>query len=195
MKIVLASKSPRRIQLLREIGISEFDVIPAENEEAPGTAAPPEEAVCRISMSKARDVAARCEKDVLIIAADTLVYLDGSPMGKPKDEAEAKRMLAMLSAREHTVCTGVSLIYGDKAASEAERTEVRFRPMSADEISWYVSTGEPMDKAGAYGAQGKGAMFIESISGDFFNVMGLPVCRLMNMLYAMGFTMRELGIK
>lgn len=194
MKIILASKSPRRIQLLGDIGISDFEVVPSLSEEAPDPALTPEEAVCRISLSKARDVAQRCGENALVIAADTLVYVDGTPVGKPHDEAEAHRMLRRLSGREHTVVTGVALIDGDRTLCEAERSEVRFRAMTEEEISWYIATGEPMDKAGAYGAQGVGAIFVEGITGDFFNVMGLPVCRLVKMLYAMGFTMHDLGM-
>ena len=194
IRVVLASKSPRRIQLLGDIGIKDFEVIPAEREEEPDADMSPAETVCHISMSKARSVASRCGEDTLVIAADTLVYLDGVPVGKPHSEREARAMLARQSGREHSVFTGVSLIFGDRSRSEAERTEVFFREMTEEEIAWYVSTGEPMDKAGAYGAQGKGAMFIERIEGDFFNVMGFPICRFVKMLSGMGIKPDDLGI-
>ncbi len=186
-RIILASKSPRRSQLLRELGIGDFQIIPSLSEEEPDLSLEPGEAVKHISMSKAREVYSRIsDPEALVIAADTLVYLDGRPLGKPADEAEAKGMLRALSGREHLVVTGIALITGKRAIGDSEATFVRFRPMTEAEIAWYVSTGEPMDKAGAYGAQGKGAVFIEGIRGDFFNVMGLPLCRLAKDLERLG---------
>lgn len=186
-RIILASKSPRRSQLLRELGIGDFQIIPSLSEEEPDLSLEPGEAVKHISMAKAREVYSRIsDPEALVIAADTLVYLDGRPLGKPADEAEAKGMLRALSGREHLVVTGIALITGGRAIGDSEATFVRFRPMTEAEIAWYVSTGEPMDKAGAYGAQGKGAVFIEGIRGDFFNVMGLPLCRLAKDLEGLG---------
>ena len=186
-RIILASKSPRRSQLLRELGIGDFQIIPSLSEEEPDLSLEPGEAVKHISMSKAREVYSRIsDPEALVIAADTLVYLDGRPLGKPADEAEARDMLRALSGREHLVVTGIALITGGRAIGDSEATFVRFRPMTEAEIAWYVSTGEPMDKAGAYGAQGKGAVFIEGIRGDFFNVMGLPLCRLAKDLERLG---------
>ncbi len=185
-RIILASRSPRRVQLLRELGIRDFEIIPSQSEEEPDTALSPEAAVEHISMAKAREVLSRAGGEGLIIAADTLVYLDGRPLGKPSDEEDAKAMLRSLSGREHLVVTGLALILDGRELSVAESTLVRFRELSEEDISWYVSTGEPMDKAGAYGAQGLGAIFIKGITGDFFNVMGLPLCRLAESLDELG---------
>lgn len=185
--IILASKSPRRIQLLRDLGIGDFQIIPSLSEDEPDLTLEPGKAVKRISMSKAREVYARAGfPGCLVIAADTLVYLDGAPLGKPEDEADAKRMLRCLSGREHLVVTGLAIIKDGAEKSAYEATFVRFRTLTDAEIEWYVSTGEPMDKAGAYGAQGKGAVFIEGVRGDFFNVMGLPLCRLSKELEGLG---------
>lgn len=181
MEIILASKSPRRYELLKMIGFKQLKVVPASGEEEISNL-PPDQTVAKIAMAKAREVRSKCRREDLIIAADTLVYLDGQALGKPKDEREAKNMLNQLSGRRHTVYTGVALIQADQEAAASEMTHVFFRHLSEDEIEAYIQTGEPMDKAGAYGAQGKGAMLIEKIEGDFFNVMGLPLCRLYKML-------------
>ena len=191
-RIILASRSPRRVQLLRELGIRDFEIIPSQSEEEPDTALSPEAAVEHISMAKAREVLSRAGGEGLIIAADTLVYLDGRPLGKPSDEEDAKAMLRSLSGREHLVVTGLALILDGRELSAAESTLVRFRELSDEDISWYVSTGEPMDKAGAYGAQGLGAIFIKGITGDFFNVMGLPLCRLAESLEELGMPLTSL---
>lgn len=184
-KIVLASASPRRRELLEMLGQTNFLVAPAETDEE--IAYPdPEETVRNIALSKARKVAGKFSADALILAADTLVYLEGEALGKPKDEAEAKSMLSRLSGARHTVYTGVAAVYDGRELTFAEKTDVFFRPMTEDEIDAYVASGEPMDKAGAYGAQGLGAVFIERIDGDFFNVVGLPLCRLVTMLRGFG---------
>jgi len=182
MKIILASGSPRRHELLKMIGIENFEIIAdtAEEELYPGLS--PEHTVCKIALQKAKNVAQKCNDDDLIIAADTLVYLDGAPLGKPKDTTDAAKMLSALSGRSHIVYTGVALLRGDTHITGAEQTKVTFREMSESEIEAYIKTGEPMDKAGSYGAQGRGAIFIERIEGEFFNVMGLPLCRLSIML-------------
>lgn len=195
MRVVLASKSPRRSLLLRELGIKNLEVIPSRSEEEPDLTLPPRGAVERIALAKARDVSLRADTDALVIAADTLVYLDGAPMGKPGSEEEARAMLRSLSGREHTVVTGIALILGGRTVSASEETLVRFRPLSEREIDWYVSTGEPMDKAGAYGAQGKGSVLVEGITGDFFNVMGLPMCRLAAALGELGIEICDLVSK
>jgi len=186
MNIVLASGSPRRYELLRMIGLENFRVIPDTAAEVISPDLPPEQTVCKIALQKAINVSLSCEKDDIIIAADTLVYLDGRPMSKPVDEDEAVDMLRALSGRRHTVYTGIALIRGDYNTTAAEKTEVYFRNIQDSEIIAYVRTGEPMDKAGAYGAQGRGAVFIERLEGDFFNVMGLPLCRLSVMLRHFG---------
>jgi len=186
MGIVLASGSPRRSELLKMIGIDGFRVIAYAGEEVVIPGLSPEQTVCSIALQKAVNVLHLCGSDDIIIAADTLVYLDGLPLGKPKSPDDAESMLRSLSGRQHTVFTGLALIKDDVRATGAESTCVYFRELSSSEISAYVKTGEPMDKAGAYAAQGRGAVFIERIEGEFFNVMGLPLCRLSVMLRDFG---------
>ncbi len=185
MRLVLASASPRRRDLVKMLGFEDFIIRPADTDEN-SPALPPEESVRHIALQKARKAAEGCREDDLVLAADTLVYLDGSALGKPESQADAKNMLRRLSGVSHTVFTGVALIKPGREETFYEQTRVFFRPISEQEISAYVKTGEPMDKAGAYGAQGLGAVFIERIDGDFFNVMGLPLCRLVPMLRAFG---------
>jgi len=186
LKIILASASPRRRELLKMMGIENFEVIPDNSEETLPQGLSPEQTICKVALNKAKNVSALCGQDSLIIAADTEVYLDTAPYGKPCDEEDAVRMLKTLSGRKHTVYTGLALIRADEVITYTESTQVYFRDISEAEIRAYVATGEPMDKAGAYGAQGRGAVFIEKLEGDFFNVMGLPVCRLSIMLQKMG---------
>ena len=181
MGLVLASASPRRRELLEMLGFSGFKVIPATCEEDFYNL-PPELEVAETARAKAKDVLARCSENDMILAADTLVFLDGEKLGKPADEKDAERMLSLLSGRGHTVCTGVSILYRGREVTKTETTRVFFRELSRDDILMYIKTGEPLDKAGAYGAQGKGSVFIKRIDGDFFNVMGLPLCLLSNML-------------
>lgn len=186
MRIILASQSPRRQELLKNLGFTDFEIIPAKGEEQIIAGLLPEEEVCAIALGKAREVALQCGNDSLIIAADTLVFLDGKPLGKPKDKNDAVRMLKALSGRAHTVMTGVAVIYNGHETAECESTKVFFRDMTDAEIVRYVESGEPMDKAGSYGIQQFGSVFIPRIEGDYFNVMGLPVCRLYSMLEKMG---------
>ena len=129
-----------------------------------------------------------CGADEIVITADTMVFLDDARLGKPTDEADALRMLTALQGRHHTVCTGVTVRQGDHTVTESEETEVIFRPATQRELLAYIATGEPMDKAGAYGIQGKGSLLVEGIRGDFFNVMGLPLLRLSRMLEQFGIT-------
>ena len=185
MRIILASQSPRRRELLERMGLSPFDVIPARGEERADPALSPARLVEVLSRQKAAEVAA-ARPEALVIAADTVVSIDGLVLGKPRSGAEAARMLARLSGREHTVYTGVTVRLGDRADTGHEAAAVRFRPLSEADIAHYVATGEPMDKAGAYGIQGYGAMLVEGIDGDYYNVMGLPVCRLARMLAGFG---------
>lgn len=186
MSIILASGSPRRKELLEMLGIKDFKIMPAKGEELVPENAGPDEIVKALSLQKAREVARLCSNEDLIIAADTIVWVHGTLFGKPHSKEEAFEMLSTLSGRGHEVYTGVSIIHAGHELSAAERSEVFFRTLSADEITAYIEDGEPMDKAGAYGAQGKGALFVEKINGDFFNVMGLPVCRLGQMLKEQG---------
>ena len=185
MKIILASQSPRRRELLERMGISEFEIIPARGEENIVPGLTPEALVEALSRQKCLEVAA-VHREALVIAADTVVAVEGRVLGKPRSKAEAEEMLSLLSGREHRVCTGLSLSQGGRLRTGHETTAVRFRPLTREEIRRYVSTGEPMDKAGAYGIQGYGCLLVEGIVGDYYNVMGLPVCRLGRMLAEFG---------
>ena len=185
-KIVLASGSPRRQELLQRIGITEFDVrVPDADENYPAGLTP-QRVVEFISRRKAEAAAALCSDEEIVITADTMVFLDDQRLGKPVDQAHALNMLTDLQGRHHTVCTGVTVRQGSRMITESESTEVYFRPATTAELLAYIATGEPMDKAGAYGVQGKGALLVEKLNGDFFNVMGLPVLRLSRMLAEFG---------
>ena len=184
--IVLASASPRRQELLRRMGITEFDIRVPETEESYPAGLTPREVVEYISREKADAAVKLCGADEIVITADTMVFLDDARLGKPTDEADALRMLTALQGRHHTVCTGVTVRQGDHTVTESEETEVIFRPATQRELLAYIATGEPMDKAGAYGIQGKGSLLVEGIRGDFFNVMGLPLLRLSRMLAQFG---------
>ena len=186
MQIVLASASPRRRQLMEMLDLPDLTVIPAQGAEVPPAHAEPGELVPALSAAKARAVAALVPDGALVVGADTIVWVDGRPFGKPHSEVEAAQMLRTLSGRAHEVYTGVTLIRSGEELSEWERSRVFFRSLSPEEISRYVATGEPMDKAGAYGAQGLGALLVERIEGDFFNVMGLPLCHLGQMFKKLG---------
>jgi len=182
-KIILASQSPRRRQLLEQIGLRDFTILAPQADESYDAALSPQEIVASICRKKA-DAARGLVQDsgALIIAADTMVFLDGLRLGKPHSEAEAFRMLRALSGRTHHVCTGVSLCMGRRLETRVETTGVTFRPLTDREIRSYIRTGDPMDKAGAYGVQGKAALFVSGIEGDYFNVMGLPLHLLGQML-------------
>ena len=162
----------------------ELEILPAKGEEKPHPELAPDALVKELSRCKAEEIALQ-RPGALVLGADTVVVLDGEVLGKPKGPEEAKTMLSRLSGRTHTVWTGVTLIRGDARVSHAERTEVRFRALTGAEIAAYVATGEPLDKAGAYGAQGLGSLFVEHLDGDFFNVMGLPLCALGKLLKSM----------
>ena len=147
---------------------------------------PPGELVAAISAEKAGAVAAQAGAEAIVIAADTVVALDGAVLGKPGDEQDAARMLSALSGRTHQVFSGLTVAQGGTVRTVSEETAVTFRPLTEGEIAAYVRTGEPMDKAGAYGIQGYGALLVEGIRGDYYNVMGLPVCRLGGLLKELG---------
>lgn len=183
MDLILASGSPRRSELLKLI-TEDFEVIPSDCEERIDTALSPVETVKALAVQKAEFVSQKYP-DKIVIGADTTVFYGGAPLGKPKDKADAKRMLSMLSGKKHTVITAVSIAKGGKTETVfAEETEVEFYPLSESEIDGYINTGEPMDKAGAYGIQGKGALLVKRIDGDYYNVMGLPVAKLYRELAA-----------
>lgn len=192
MAIVLASASPRRKELMEQFCGKDLVIFPAEGEEVVSDNVGPGETVEALARGKAREVAARLraeglgDREDIVIGADTIVWHEGRIFGKPHSREEAAAMLRSLSGCTHEVYTGVSLIYGDRELTEHEKTAVTFRVMTEKEILDYIATGEPMDKAGAYGAQGLGALFVSSIEGDFFNVMGLPLCRLGLMLKKTG---------
>lgn len=179
--MILASQSPRRKELLSLIR-TEFKIIPAVGEELLPENISPENAVLMLAKQKAEEIFS-AHKGRIIIAADTVVSIDGKILGKPKDEADAFLMLKTLSGRVHSVFTGVCVIFADGSKTTfAEHTEVEFYPLSDEEIRGYIATGEPMDKAGAYGIQDKGALIVKKINGDYYNVMGLPVGRLSRVL-------------
>ena len=216
MAVILASQSPRRRELLTQMGL-DFIIRPAVGEEIADPSLTPAQLVEELSRQKAAEVAATAdpedviiaadtvvavgdrvlgkphspqeaeamltaEDDDLIIAADTVVAVDGSILGKPHTPEAAVAMLTALSGRVNTVYTGVTVRRGNEIVTEHEATPVQFRTLSSGEIANYVATGEPLDKAGAYGIQGRGALLVEGIHGDYWNVVGLPICRLGNIL-------------
>lgn len=190
MAIILASKSPRRQELLKLLGV-DFTIHTADIDETMDPDLPPEREVARVGAEKAKAVAASCGTGDIIIAADTIVVVDGQILGKPKSEADAVRMLNLLSGRRHEVMTGLTVLHGGSIQSRVVRTGIEFRALSDREIDAYVATGEPMDKAGAYGIQGRASIFVRHLDGDYFCVMGLPLCPLAEMLRACG--VRVLG--
>ena len=180
--VVLASQSPRRRQLLSLIGI-EHDVRPANIDESYFAGEQPRAHALRLAREKVEAVAAPA---AVTIGSDTIVILDGDLLAKPADAEEAARMLRRLSGRTHTVITAVAVRWRDRLVADAEEVTVTFRPLSDAEIAGYVATGEPMDKAGAYGIQGYGATIVERVEGDYFAVMGLPLNRLVRLLESLG---------
>ncbi len=186
MNIILASNSPRRRELLGQMGVRDFAVLAPNVDETVEDGLSPAQMVEELSLRKARAAAGRAGADDLIIAADTVVALEGKVLGKPRDEEDAFAMLSALSGREHRVYTGVTVIRGGRAVTEHEETAVAFREIPAGEIRGYIATGEPMDKAGAYGIQGLGALLVSGIRGDYCNVVGLPVFRLGRILSEFG---------
>ena len=174
--LILASASPRRRELLKYIR-ADFTAIATDADETLPPSTPPREGAQLLALRKARAAFAAHPEDT-VIGADTIVALDGVLYGKPENEADAFRMLRALSGREHFVYTGVAVLSSRGERVFSEETAVRFIELSDRDIAAYIQTGDPMDKAGAYGIQGHGALFVSGIRGDFYNVMGLPVCRL-----------------
>ena len=173
-KLVLASSSPRRTEILERAGWP-HEVLVAGVDESVHAGEDPGAYVQRLARSKAEAVAQRLEKG-LVLGADTTVVIENQILGQPRDEADAKRMLNLLSGKWHEVLTGVALVrVGGESRVAYEQTRVRFAEMSETEIDWYIASGEPFGKAGAYGIQNKAALFIEEIKGDYFNIMGLPI--------------------
>ena len=175
MALILASASPRRQELLKLFGVP-FVVRVADIDETMDLTQPAYDEVARVSKLKA--LAVPREKDDVVIAADTIVVCEGRVLGKPRDEADAVATLKLLSGRDHQVMTGCTVLCGDRCESFTEVTDLHFRELSDREIARYVASGEPMDKAGSYGIQGGAALFCTHMVGDYYNVMGLPVCRL-----------------
>ena len=186
MKVVLASASPRRRELMEMLEIRDLEILPAQGEEHVNLDQQPHEIVKQLAMNKAIEVSLRCEGDSVVVAADTIVWHNNEVYGKPENEDHAFQMLKSLSGKTHSVFTGIAVLRGEELDLRSEESRVTFRPLSDEEIRRYIATGEPMDKAGAYGAQGKGAIFVEHLDGDFFNVMGLPLCTLAQMLRKQG---------
>ena len=184
MNVILASQSPRRRELLGLTGL-DFIVRVADIDETMDPGKAPFDEVARVSRMKA--LAIPREPEDVVIAADTIVVCQGQVLGKPKDEADAFRILSLLSGGHHEVMTGLTVLRGDEIITHTEVTKIHFRPLLPQEIRAYIATGEPMDKAGAYGIQGGAALFADGMDGDYYNVMGLPVCRL-------GMILRELGL-
>ncbi len=180
MELILASQSPRRRELLGLFHLP-FTVRVADIDETMDENKAPYDEVARVSREKA--LAVSREERSVVIAADTIVVCNGKVLGKPKSPAEAIEMLSLLSGRDHQVMTGMTVVKGKTVKTCTEVTDIHFRPLSEKEIAAYVATGEPMDKAGAYGIQGGAALFVEKMVGDYYNVMGLPVCALRQMLF------------
>ena len=184
MRIVLASRSPRRADLLRAAGFS-FDVFPVDVDERFGQGEKPEHAVTRLAETKA-SAAAASHPDALVVGADTTVVIGGEVLAKPADADDATRMLRLLSGRTHDVLTGLCVCGGSRRLTHVEPTRVRMGRMSEAEIAWYVSTGEPFDKAGAYAVQGLASRFVEGIDGSYSNVVGLPISSVCDLLKELG---------
>jgi septum formation protein len=185
-RLMLASKSPRRYELLKQVGL-DFDVIPSGIEEDYIKGESPIKHVLRLAEAKALDVGNQ-HPDRWVVAADTIVYVDHSILGKPKSREEAKKMLRRLSGKEHRVLTGFSVQHLEKGKGdrEAVQTTVKVKKLTQEEMEWYVKTREPFDKAGGYAIQGVGSFMIESIKGSYTNVVGLPVCELIQMMSRLG---------
>ncbi len=176
-RIVLASKSPRRAEILRAVGW-DFEAVASNVDETRRESEDAVSYVKRLAQAKAETVAREISGDALVLGADTVVVIDGEILGQPRDDDDARRMLKLLSGKWHEVLTGMALVRGGNAPHimvDQQTTRVHFAELSSDEIDWYVSTGEPNGKAGAYAIQGRGALFIREIQGDYFNVVGLPL--------------------
>jgi len=195
-RLILASKSPRRFELLKQVGL-DFDVIPSRVEEDFVKGESPRKHVLRLADAKALDVGNQ-HPDRWVVAADTIVYIDHSIVGKPRSREEAKKMLRRLSGKEHRVLTGFSVqhLQKGKGDREAVQTAVKVKKLTQSEMEWYIRTSEPFDKAGGYAIQGIGSFMIESIKGSYTNVVGLPICELIQMLCRLGAaTISERGMR
>jgi len=187
-RLVLASASPRRRELLAGLGL-EFTVRPVDLDETPEPGEDPRAYVARLAREKA---AAAARPGELVLAADTVVVIVGTLLGKPEGPEEARRMLAQIAGRVHTVLTGVELILGERRAAAVSESRVRLAELDAERIAWYVATGEPLDKAGSYAVQGLGALFVEAVEGNYTNVVGLPLPEVYRLFAALGYDLLEL---
>ena len=187
-RIILASASPRRAELLKQIGV-EFELAPSQIEERPHPDEAPGDYITRIARAKVIAVA-RGRDAGLVIGADTVVVLDGRMIGKPQNKADAHRLLRQLSGKWHAVLTGVALydVETRHEVADYEKTLVKFAQLNDAEIEWYVNTGEPMDKAGAYGIQGLGGLFVDEIAGNYYNVVGLPIPLVYRLARRLGYS-------
>jgi len=188
VRVILASQSPRRRELLTLVGIP-HEVRPAHADESVHPGELPVPHCERLARLKAATLA-HAHRDAVVVGSDTIVVVDGDILGKPRDEADATTMLARLSGRTHTVFTAVAVAHGGLTRSGVEEVDVTFRELDADMIAAYIATGEPMDKAGAYGIQGFGAAIVERVDGDYFAVMGLPIGRMLDLMRQMGLQYR-----
>ncbi len=179
--IILASSSPRRREFLKQLGIP-FTIITPHIDESPNKGEAPAHFAGRVAVDKAREVATRTGSRNVVVAADTIVVLGKHILGKPKDEADARRMLTMLSGKRHEVITGVCVLCGKKRKSFVSSTDVEFKKLTKQDVDFYVASGEPMDKAGAYAIQGIGSFLVREIRGSYTNVVGLPVAELLDVL-------------
>ncbi|MFZ6014973.1 MAG: Maf family protein [Patescibacteria group bacterium] len=183
-KVILASSSPRRKEMLNALGIAN-EAIPADIDETPRKGETTKVMVKRLSYEKAKKIAEQNPKR-LVIASDTALDFKGKILGKPRNKKHAKEILQLLQGKKHLIYTGICLMQGDKSLTAVEETKVYFRPMTKKEIDWYVGTGEPMDKAGAYGIQAYGGLFVKKIEGSYSAVRGLPIEKLVDLLKKFG---------
>lgn len=191
-KIILASASPRRKALLKQVGL-DFEVTPSDCEESVDSKLGPHDLAKKLSLEKAKSVSDK-NKDALVIGADTFIAYEGKIIGKPKDDEEAREIIKMLQGKAHSVITGLTVIDSDtgKTVSSSVETKVHFKKLGEDEIDGYILTEEPQDKAGAYGIQALGAVLVDKIDGDYFNVVGLPLSLLYDVLKEFGVNLLEI---
>lgn len=189
MTYLLASASPRRRELLSMIGFGPLEIVPSGADESVAAGLSPAETVKALALLKGEDVLSKRDDDVLVVSADTVVSVNGEILGKPRDKADARRMLSLLSGHTHQVHTGISLMTHEKKVVDVVSADVTFRMLTNDEIEWYIASGEPMDKAGAYGIQGKASLFVSHLNGDYYTVVGLPLCRFSELIREFGITL------
>ena len=193
MQFILASASPRRRELLEMLGVGPLSIRPSGVVEEDYPELTPEELVVRLAKNKGEAILPEACVGDIVISADTIVTLNGEILGKPQDEADAFRMLSTLSGNTHVVHTGIALLSHEKVETAVVSSRVTFRELTSEEIRSYIRSGEPMDKAGAYGIQGRGSLFVSHLDGDFFAVMGFPICRFAELIQSFGIEILSLG--